>query len=67
MAGALPAAEGGFGPTAGRLDRVRALLLSPALLAIFVFMVLPLGFVVVYSFLTPGTYGGVVWEFSTEA
>lgn len=45
----------------------RAWLLSPALLLIFCFLVVPLAIIVVYSFLTPGTYGGVVWEFSTES
>lgn len=45
----------------------RLLLLAPALLTIIGFLVLPLGFIVVYSFLTPGTYGGVIWEFSTDA
>ena len=52
---------------AGFTSRDRALLLAPALLAIFLFLVLPLGFIVVYSFLTKGTYGGVVWEFSSAA
>ena len=41
-----------------------ALLLSPALLLIVCFLILPLCIIVVYSFLTPGTYGGVIWEFS---
>lgn len=52
---------------AGFTSRDRVLLLAPALLAIFVFLVLPLGFIVVYSFLTKGTYGGVIWEFSSAA
>jgi spermidine/putrescine transport system permease protein len=59
--------EKGSGRTAGGIGRGRALLLTPAMLTILVFMVAPLCFVGVYSFLTPGTYGGVVWEFSTEA
>lgn len=42
-------------------------LLAPPVLTIFFFLVLPLGFVVVYSFLTAGTYGGVEWKFSIEA
>jgi spermidine/putrescine transport system permease protein len=67
MAGGLPAVEKGSGRTAGGIGRGRALLLTPAMLTILVFMVAPLCFVGVYSFLTPGTYGGVVWEFSTEA
>lgn len=67
MAGGPPAVEKGSGRTAGGIGRGRALLLTPAMLTILVFMVAPLCFVGVYSFLTPGTYGGVVWEFSTEA
>ena len=46
---------------------LQRLLLLPALLTILLFLVVPLGFVLVYSFLTPGTYGGVVWRFSTDA
>lgn len=45
----------------------RALLLAPAVLMIFCFLVLPLCIAFVYSFLVPGTYGGVVWEFSIES
>ncbi|TDQ83336.1 spermidine/putrescine transport system permease protein [Dongia mobilis] len=52
---------------AGLTARQRGLLLLPALLAIAIFLVLPLGFILVYSFLTKGTYGGVVWEFSLAA
>lgn len=43
------------------------LLLSPALLILFFAASGPLLIVVIYSFLTPGDYGGVVWSFSTEA
>ncbi len=50
-----------------REARVRAALLSPAVLTIAGFLVAPLFIVLVYSFLTPGTYGGVVWEWTTEA
>jgi spermidine/putrescine transport system permease protein len=47
--------------------RSRWLMVSPAL-AILIFAALgPLLIMVVYSFLTPAPYGGVVWEFSTEA
>jgi spermidine/putrescine transport system permease protein len=31
------------------------------------FLVTPLIFIITYSFLTPGTYGGIVWEFSIDA
>lgn len=47
--------------------RMRALLLSPSLLVIGGFLVVPICIVLVYSFLTPGTYGGVIWEFSFDA
>ncbi len=50
-----------------RMMRMRALLLAPAVLTIGGFLVLPIGIVLLYSFLTPGTYGGVVWEFSFGA
>ena len=50
-----------------RRTKARVLLLSPALLIIFCFLIVPLCIIVVYSFLTPGTYGGVVWQFSTES
>ena len=36
-------------------------------MTIICFLVLPLVFILVYSFLTAGTYGGVEWIFSTEA
>jgi len=47
--------------------RLRLWLLSPAVLVITGGLVLPLGIVLVYSLLTPGTYGGVIWEFSPAA
>ena len=52
---------------AGAISRGRLLLLSPALLTIVGFLVVPLVFILIYSFLTPGTYGGVEWVFSTDA
>ncbi len=61
----LPSA--GTGAREKRLFRTRALLLGPALLIITGFLILPLCIIVVYSFLTPGTYGGVVWKFSAES
>ena len=39
------------------------LLLGPAALFLAVFLVCPLVIMLVYSFLAPGLYGGVVWEF----
>ncbi|NVK45007.1 MAG: ABC transporter permease [Rhodobacteraceae bacterium] len=41
--------------------------LLPAALVIGVFMLVPLGYAVVYSFLTAGTYGGVEGPFSVAA
>ena len=38
------------------------MLLSPSLLIIGGFLIAPLCIVLVYSFLTPGTFGGVIWE-----
>jgi len=46
---------------------LRATLLMPSLLTITAFLVAPLFIILVYSFLTPGTYGGVIWEFTPNA
>ncbi len=45
----------------------RSLLLSPAMLMIGFFLILPLLMILVFSFLQPGTYGGVIWQFSLDA
>ena len=42
------------------------LLSAPALLVLMVAAIGPLAIIVVYSFLTPGQYGNVVWEFSWD-
>lgn len=47
--------------------RSRWLLSAPALVVIFLASIGPLLVVVVYSFLTPGPYGDVKWQFSTDA
>jgi spermidine/putrescine transport system permease protein len=47
--------------------RDRWLLSAPALLIILVAATGPLLIVLVYSFLTPGSYGDVKWQFSPEA
>lgn len=47
--------------------RNRWLLSAPALLLIAIAGVGPLFIVLVYSFLAPGNYGDVKWQFSTEA
>lgn len=52
---------------ATQTKRSRWLLLAPAL-AVLVFAASgPLLIVLIYSFLTPGDYGGVVWSFSPDA
>jgi spermidine/putrescine transport system permease protein len=51
--------------TGGRVDR--CLLLLPALAIVGGLLVLPLAIMLVYSFLKPGTFGGVIWEFSLGA
>ena len=43
--------------------RALALLLSPITLLLGIFFLIPLGITIVYSFLEPGLYGGVVWSF----
>jgi spermidine/putrescine transport system permease protein len=47
--------------------RSNRLLVTPAVLIIFFFGVLPLLVIFTYSFLKPAPYGGVVWQFSTDA
>lgn len=54
-------------PRARRRGIGRMALLAPAVLTIVGLLVLPLGIVIVYSFLTPATFGGVIWEFSGSA
>lgn len=61
------------GPQGSLEDRMRArearngwLLSAPALVILLFAAIGPLGIVLVYSFLTPGDYGNVVWKFSTE-
>ncbi|HWK68065.1 MAG TPA: ABC transporter permease [Rhizobiaceae bacterium] len=47
--------------------RRRWLLAAPALAIVFFAAVGPLFIVLVYSFLAPGSYGDVKWQFSTDA
>ncbi|MCY4031801.1 MAG: ABC transporter permease [Hyphomicrobiales bacterium] len=42
-------------------------LMAPAWVTLFVFLVVPLGIMLVYSFLTKEFRGGVIWEFSLAA
>lgn len=44
----------------------RWILATPAVVAIMLFSILPLGVVLAYSFLTPGDFGNVKWIFSTD-
>ncbi|HEX6144485.1 MAG TPA: ABC transporter permease [Geminicoccaceae bacterium] len=54
--------------TVRRRRRVARLwLLAPALLILAGLLILPLLIMAVYSFLTPGTFGGVIWEVSLDA
>jgi spermidine/putrescine transport system permease protein len=54
--------------SSARIQVVRTnwLLSMPALLVLFLAASGPLLIVLVYSFLKPGAYGGVIWEFSTD-
>ncbi len=63
MAGAPMAGGGGGRAFAG----LRWPLLAPALLTIGVFLLIPVGLMAVYSFLTKDFRGGVIWEFSLAA
>lgn len=47
--------------------RNRWLLLAPAMALIAIVGLLPLSLTAIYSFLTPGTYGGVTWTFTLGA
>jgi spermidine/putrescine transport system permease protein len=51
---------------ASRATRRRWLLLAPALFVLVVAASGPLLIVLIYSFLTPGSFGDVAWQFSTE-
>ena len=53
--------------TSAKRDFSTALLIGLPLASITIFMVVPIGIMLVYSFLEPGLYGGVVWNFSPEA
>ncbi|MDF1669055.1 MAG: ABC transporter permease [Roseovarius sp.] len=47
--------------------RTRFLLLTPAMVLLLFAASGPLVIVLIYSFLTPGSYGGVEWNFSVQA
>ncbi|RBW46806.1 ABC transporter permease [Psychromonas sp. B3M02] len=48
-------------------EKVRYGLISPSMFMIGFFLLIPISIVFVYSFLQPGTYGGVEWVFSLDA
>jgi len=55
------------GSASGAFAAVRGWLLTPSLLTIAVFLVLPVALMLVYSFLTKEFRGGIIWEFSLAA
>lgn len=65
MAGALNL--GGDKPSASTFGALRGWLLAPSWLMIGFFLVVPVGIMLVYSFLTKDFRGGVIWEFSLAA
>ena len=73
MAAAVPAALCDTSPRNVEAQAARSasnrhrLLATPALVIIGIFGVVPLLIIVVYSFLEAAPYGGVVWNFSTDA
>lgn len=42
-------------------------LLLPFFISMGILFAIPLGIILIYSFLEAGPYGGVVWKFSLEA
>jgi spermidine/putrescine transport system permease protein len=66
MAGALlPQTQ--TGPATQSISKGQLYLLSPAIVLITLFLVVPLSLIMIFSLLEPGTYGGVEWVFSTKA
>jgi spermidine/putrescine transport system permease protein len=47
-----------------RIAKDQTYQLLPAVVLIFLFVILPLCLIIIFSFLKPGTYGGVEWIFS---
>ena len=58
---------GGSKASSGVFGGLRLWLLSPSILTIGFFLVLPVGMMLIYSFLTKEFRGGVIWEFSLAA
>jgi spermidine/putrescine transport system permease protein len=57
----------GGGAASSTFGAIRGWLLAPSWLVIGFFLVLPVGMMLVYSFLTKEFRGGVIWEFSLAA
>lgn len=53
-------------PKPPTIDRARAGLLTPALLIVTIGALAPVVVIAVYSFLVPGDYGGVKWQFTPQ-
>lgn len=51
----------------GRTVRTAYSMLSPSLLWLLLFLILPVGMIAVISFTTNAEFGGILYEFSTEA
>ncbi|AMD56941.1 ABC transporter permease [Agrobacterium tumefaciens] len=49
------------------ISKAQALLITPALLILLLAAIIPVVLITIYSFLTPGEYGGIDWTFSTES
>ncbi|MES4992512.1 ABC transporter permease [Phyllobacterium sp. 22229] len=49
------------------ITKAQAFLLTPAMVILLLAAIIPLALITVYSFLTPGEYGGINWTFSTES
>ena len=63
-----PTAAGAAAPTAPPSEaRAGWLLSAPALVLLLIGATGPLVVIVIYAFLAPGSYSGVIWEFSTQA
>ena len=58
---------GGGGGSDSTFGPLRNFLLAPSWLVIGIFLILPVGTMLVYSFLTKEFRGGVIWEFSLAA
>ncbi|MBB5578002.1 ABC transporter permease [Rhizobium paranaense] len=54
-------------PKRPTITKAQALLLTPAMVILLLAAIIPLALITVYSFLTPGEYGGIDWTFSTES